>query len=897
MLISYNMKEYIRSSATFVNQLLRRKKSVSLFITLSLILILPLFLILAKTSQDIRQHASASQEVAFIDDANNLITQTTQSMVRVALTSPWAVQPNISMSKVPTTNVLGQLAASIQGDASSDDVNEVKGILDDSSKSVWLGTGGPTGASYTGLRFTGVLIPKGAKIISATLQVYSIQDAWISMQFQYAGEKSGTSASFTSTSLPSSRVLTTARVNHSSNVKWKANTAYKLDSITPIIQEIVNGASWQSGNNLSLILKGKGTGYGRKFVSSIDNGLANAPKLLVTFETGSTTPTVTVAATPTTAITSVPPTAIPTIKPTLIPTATSTPTPLPEYTKDIVLAEDAGFTKNVITIAPITANPTYASYTFSNTTVGMKTLYVKFRSTNGTEKVFSSTISLVSNSTPVPSMTMNGESMSMMAWKVGGKNAPNPLYDKCDDGTDVVTAHNQYYVIAYDGIKYPTWHPAVVTNPVTGVGKCYFGHEHGSNPQSYMHWDEIYKFFGKDINGDGVISPLAIAADGKITPGDRAGIPFGMANEHMDQYYNQEGRDSLFVRHEDHVGHKIEFVNSEAEMAGNSTHTMAQLSGTNGVNVPYYNSAANSNTYLPTGVVCTHLHKFHQGTNSADAVRNNLHEVIFHSTCESVNVNNINAPAYYPTNTVLLTGMMAFGEPGGFKRFCFSDRSTNVCPDGKNANGSCVVTDPLISKLPNAVHSDSLGRNMVDKYCLDNFATLNPGVNYFNPYELWEGDLRIQTPAGKMIAEHGRQWDVLDPVRYVDPAGTNGIGYNQDRCNQGLPYSGNCAKGVKGAAWNSPQAAFKGLHRTAYFGRNRVSNNGGSEIWWTDPLGSNAVTTPFTSGLKQRISTVEADIQTVQYRIQQLYGASNFLNDRALQRDFDNGGNTVHAPN
>jgi hypothetical protein len=75
MLISYKMKEYIRSSAAFINQLLGRKKSVSLFITLSLILILPLFLILAKTSQDIRQQASASQEVAFIDDANNLITQ------------------------------------------------------------------------------------------------------------------------------------------------------------------------------------------------------------------------------------------------------------------------------------------------------------------------------------------------------------------------------------------------------------------------------------------------------------------------------------------------------------------------------------------------------------------------------------------------------------------------------------------------------------------------------------------------------------------------------------------------------------------------------------------------------------------------------------------------------
>lgn len=502
-------------------------------------------------------------------------------------------------------------------------------------------------------------------------------------------------------------------------------------------------------------------------------------------------------------------------------------------------------------------------------------------------------------STPTPTgmqHTQNpGESMAMNFWAPGGKNAPNAKYDKCDDGTDVVSAHKAYYVVAYDGIKYPTWHPPVVTNPITGVGKCYFGHEHGSNPQKYVHWGEIVQHFGKDSNGDGKITAMVIGDDGKITQGDRAGIPFAIANEHMDQYYNQEGRDSIFVRHEDHVGHKIEYVNNEAEMQGNSTHVMAQLPGTTGISVPYYKTG--TNTYQPTGVVCTHLHKFHQGTHSGDAIRNNLHEVIFHSTCQSVTVDGINAPSAYPNNTVLLTGMMAFGKPGEYIRFCFADRSTKVCPDGKNANGSCTVNDPLISKLPNAINSNSAGRNIVDKYCFDNFAKLNPGQNYFNPYELWEGDLRIEKANGDMIAEHGRQWDVLDPIRYIDTAETSGFGYNQNRCNQGLPYSGNCDRGVKGSEWNSPQAAFKGLQRTAYFGRNRVSNQGGQEIWWTDPLGGNAVTTAFATGLKQKVSPVEADIQKVQSLVQQLKGQDNFLNDRALQRQFSDGGHTVHAPN
>lgn len=496
---------------------------------------------------------------------------------------------------------------------------------------------------------------------------------------------------------------------------------------------------------------------------------------------------------------------------------------------------------------------------------------------------------------PSPSHQMaTNESMSMHAWGPGTKNIPG-TGDKCDDGTDIVTAHNAYYVIAYDGIKYPTWHPPVVTNPITGVGKCTFGHEHGSDPQKYQYWDEMVQHFGKDLNGNGTIEKLVIDSNGVITPGDRAGIPFGIANEHMDKYYNQEGRDSLFVRHEDHVGHKIEIVNNESEMVGNTTHPMTQLSGTSGINVPYYTSG--SNTFQPTGVTCSHLHKFHQGTNTGDAIRNNLHEVIFHSTCQSVDTSGINAPAYYPNNKVILTGMMAFGMPGEYVRFCFNDRFTKVCPDGKNANGSCVINDPLISKLPPAINSSSLGRNMVDKYCLDNFQTLNPGINYFNPYELWEGDLRIQTAAGKELAEHGRQWDVLDPVRYVDTSLPSGYGYNQDRCNQNLPFSGNCAAGATGAAWNSTQAAFKGLKRTTYFGRNHISNAGGSTIYWTDPLGENAVSTPFESGLKQYISNVNADIQKVQSRIQQVFGANNFLNDRAIQRTFNNGGGTVHAPN
>jgi hypothetical protein len=494
------------------------------------------------------------------------------------------------------------------------------------------------------------------------------------------------------------------------------------------------------------------------------------------------------------------------------------------------------------------------------------------------------------------------ESMAMMAWGPQGKNKPDPRYDKCEDGTDVVLAHNMYYVVAYDGKKYPTWHPPVVVNPVTGVGKCFFGHEHGTNPQGYQYWQQIVEHFGKDLNGDGRISPLVIAADGRITSvGDRAGIPFGIANEMMEGYYNKEGRDSIFVRHEDHVGHKIEFVNGEADMQGNSTHVMGNNTR-DGIHVPY----GKSNQLRPTGVMCTHLHKFHQGTHSSDAYRNNLHEVIFHSTCKSTH------PAY-KDNTVLLTGMMAFGEPGEYRRFCSiaganfgDDRFTRVCMDGER-DGKCVLNDPLIARLPNSIHSNTLGRNMVDRVCLERLRAQPRGI-YFTPYEIWQGDLRISRPDGSMIAEHGRQWDVLDPIRYVDPSKPAETGYNWDECFAGGALAGRTlACGPENIAydqsvnWSSPKAGFKGLRRTTYFGVNHLRNAGGSEIYWTDPLGGNAVERPFQYGLKQFVSRVDSyiiDVQSAICRAMNDPGSEScFLNDRAIQRRFDDGNGTVHAPN
>ncbi len=203
--------------------------------------------------------------------------------------------------------------------SSTDDVNEDGSTFTTNSAALWLGNGSSSTSSYTGFRFTNVSIPNGATITSAKLKVYSSQNQWVSIQMSIAGELSPNSATFSSTSKPSQRNLTVHKVNHSDNVSWSANTWYLLDEMAPVVQEIVNQSGWQNGNSLSIILKGTGSAWGRKFITSWDGSSANAAMLVVTYSSGATaTPTVTFTqALPTN--TSVPP------SPT--PTATQAPPP------------------------------------------------------------------------------------------------------------------------------------------------------------------------------------------------------------------------------------------------------------------------------------------------------------------------------------------------------------------------------------------------------------------------------------------------------------------------------------------------------------------------------------------------------------------------------------------
>lgn len=165
-----------------------------------------------------------------------------------------------------------------------DDINQEGKKTTTTRRDIWLGTGKLPNQSYTGLRFTNVLIPKDSQIVSAKLKVYSRAKTWEPMNFIVYGEASDNSAAFRGVSRPSSRIVTDNQAQHISNVQWQANTWYTVIDARPMVQEIVNREGWKSGNNLTLILKGNGSQWARKYVAAYEAGANIAPRLVITLK-------------------------------------------------------------------------------------------------------------------------------------------------------------------------------------------------------------------------------------------------------------------------------------------------------------------------------------------------------------------------------------------------------------------------------------------------------------------------------------------------------------------------------------------------------------------------------------------------------------------------------------
>lgn len=431
---------------------------------------------------------------------------------------------------------------------------------------------------------------------------------------------------------------------------------------------------------------------------------------------------------------------------------------------------------------------------------------------------------------------------------------PNPA-----DTARIKEIHDSYSVIGPDGKRYPTWHPPV--DPATG---CKFGHEHGRDPRGYAYWDEIRRNFAHDADGNGQISDAELVA---------AGIPFGYVNEQIDM------ASMGIMRHEDHVGHKIEFVNGEGDIGSGTDPFDNRMTG--GLVVPVKTGGLSK--WSESGVRCYHFHKVHQGVHSPDAFGNNMHEVVLHTKCSSTR-------ADYPASTTLLSGMITFGAPGEFTIFCGNDRNRiqNVGKTDANKNWPGVRNNGF--------------RNIINRSCVQSTVLVPEGQWSAFPYEIWSGGLSIRTASGQQItAILDGSWEILDAIRYYDDLDTNSaiskekkMRYMIDVCYETLgnrrTRGGACDWGTnygktRNITWNDPRSPFRGVVRGQYVAPPTYINNAnGPQYWYTDAFGGNASRTPFPGSIRQLVSPVTARI--------------TFSSDpRIIQRNHNDGNGTVHAPN
>ncbi len=361
--------------------------------------------------------------------------------------------------------------------------------------------------------------------------------------------------------------------------------------------------------------------------------------------------------------------------------------------------------------------------------------------------------------------------------------------------------HDRFSTLGPDGKRYPTWHPPV--DPVSG---CSFGHEHGRDPRGSALYRDV---------GD---------------------LPFGYANEQLD------ASNLGLRRHEDHVGHKIEWEND-------------LLMGSSG-----------AGSLLE--VRCHVLTKLHQGTHSKDAFTNNMHELNYHVRCTD-------------RTEMHITMLATIGRPGEFERTC----------------GGTVQVGPATPV--NSPAGDGR-RKIPDWDCLESRVLVGAGSksDFGALHESWQTHNQIRTAEGnKSIAAFDPYFQVFRPSRFFDSRAADNVGRPVAVCTEHV-HGDRRARGhecdvvqqtVAGSgfallSYDDTRSPFNGVRRQIDINNNTVRNANGPTTWYTDPLGRNARTTPFPGSIRQYLSATNND-----------YGVG--VNGPTVGGNRNYGGTGVRAPN
>ncbi|MCI0432630.1 MAG: hypothetical protein L0271_03125 [Gemmatimonadetes bacterium] len=226
-----------------------------------------------------------------------------------------------------------------------------------------------------------------------------------------------------------------------------------------------------------------------------------------------------------------------------------------------------------------------------------------------------------------------------------------------------------------------------------------------------------------------------------------------------------------------------------------------------------------------------------------------------------------------------MTLLSAIGTPGEFVASCDRDRHVKVGP-AKPANSP----------------TGGGKRAIPDRSCVDRHMLVPPGQSSnFNSalHESWETSNSIRTVDGHTIASFDPYFQVLFPSRFHDPLLPDAVGRPIDICYETTP-TGECARGdeceastgngaIAGIRYDDPRSQFNGVLRFVDINGNRIRNEAGPEIWYSDPFGRNARSEPFPGSIRQYIAKVD--------------NGGREGHGPVIGRKRDHGGPGVRAPN
>ena len=142
--------------------------------------------------------------------------------------------------------------------------------------------------TLTGLRFSGVDVPRGVTITSAYLDFSVVQtDSAEETSLAIAGELDSNPATYSEANSLKGRLMTSARVAWDAIPEWNTpDETQTSPDIKSVVQEIVNQGDWCGGNPMAFLIGG--TGLRSAWARDADNGLQ--PVLRVSYDAATIAP-------------------------------------------------------------------------------------------------------------------------------------------------------------------------------------------------------------------------------------------------------------------------------------------------------------------------------------------------------------------------------------------------------------------------------------------------------------------------------------------------------------------------------------------------------------------------------------------------------------------------------